>query len=113
MTDAAAALMDVGAKADRAGTARRPTVIKERDAAAMDAGIRHVEEITSVTHQDHLHHLPRLAKAEVEALVAEDFLKVSGRERTTTKLVLANPRLRKIPRRSTSTPPWPHLSLRS
>jgi hypothetical protein len=37
-------------------------VIRERDAAAMDAGIRHVEEITSVTHQDHLHHLPRLAK---------------------------------------------------
>ena len=90
MMDAAAAMMDVGTKADRARTARRPTMIKEQDAAVMDAGIRHVEEITSVTHQDLLHHLPRLAKAEVEALVAEDFLKVSGRERTTTRLVLAN-----------------------
>ena len=88
-------------------------MIKERDAAAMDAGIRHVEEITSVTHQDLLHHPPHLAKAEVEALVAGDFLKVSGREKTTTKLVPANPRLGKIPRRSTSTPPWLHLSLRS
>ena len=112
MMDAAAAMMDVRTKANRTETARRPTVIKERDAAMMDAGIRHMEEITSVTHQDLLHHLPRLAKAEVEALVAEDFLKVSGRERTTTRLVLANPRLRKIPRHSTSTPPWPHLSPR-
>ena len=50
MTDAAAAMMDVGAKADRTVMARRPIVIKERDAAAMGAGIRHVEEITSVTH---------------------------------------------------------------
>ena len=81
MTDAAVATMDVGAKADRAGTARRPTVIKERDTAAMDAGIRHVEEITSVTHLDHLHHLLRLARAEVEVLEAEDFLKVLGREK--------------------------------
>ena len=113
MMDAAAAMTDVGTKADRARTARRPIMIKEQDAAAMVARIRHVEEITSVTHQDLLHHLPRLAKAEVEALVAEDFLKVSGRERTTTRLVLANPRLRKIPRHSTSTPPWPHLSPRS
>ena len=80
MMDAAAPMMDIGVKADKTRTARRLIVIKERDAAAMDAGIRHVEEITSVTHQDLLHHLPRLAKAEVEALVAEDFLKVSGRE---------------------------------
>ena len=113
MTDAAAAMMDVGAKADRTGMARRPTVIRERDAAAMDAGIRHVEEITSVTHQDHLHHLLRLAKVGVEALEAEDFLKVLGRERTIMKLVLVNPRLRKIPRHSTSMPPWLHLSPRS
>ena len=79
MRNAVATMMDIGAKADRAGTARRPTVIKECDAAAMDAGIRHVEEITSMTHQDLLHHLPRLAKVEVEALEAEDFLKNSGR----------------------------------
>ena len=88
-------------------------MIKERDAAAMDAGIRHVEEITSVTHLDHLHHLLHLARAEVEVLEAEDFLKDLGRERTTMKLVLANPRLRKIPRHSISTPPWLRLSSRS
>ena len=110
MMDATAAMMDVETKADRTRTARRPTVIKERDAAAMDAGIRHVEEITNVTHQDHCHHLPRLVMVGAEALEAEDFLKVLGRERMITKLVLANPRLRKIPRHSTSTPPWLHLS---
>ena len=113
MTDVAAAMTDVEAKADSTGMARRPTVIKEHDAAAMDAGIRHVEEITSVTHQDHRHHLPHLVMVGAEELEVEDFLKVLGRERTTTKLVLANPRLRKIPRHSTSTPPWPHLSPRS
>ena len=70
MMDIAAAMTDVEAKADRTGTARRRTVIRERDAAAMNAGIRHVEEITSVTYQDHHHHLPRLARVE-----AEDFLR--------------------------------------
>ena len=88
-------------------------MIRERDAAAMDAGIRHMEEITSATHLDRLHHLLRLAKVGVEALEAEDFLKVLGRERTITKLVLVNPRLRKIPRNNINMPPWLHLSLRS
>ena len=106
MRSAAAVMMDVGAMADRTGMVRRPIVIKERDAAAMGAGIRHVEEITSVTHRDLLHHLPRLAKVEVEALEAEDSLKVSGRERTTTKLVPVNPRLRKIQYLNLNTPPW-------
>ena len=113
MTDAAVAMMDIGAKTDRTGMVRRPIVIRERGAAAMDAGIRHMEEITSVTHQDHHHHLLRLVKVEVEALDAEDFPKVLGRERTITKLVLVNPRLRKIPRHNISMPPWLHLSLRS
>ena len=113
MMDAAAAMMDVGAKADRTRTVGRPTVIRERDAAAMDARIRHMEEIINVTHQDHLHHLLRLAKVGVEALEAEDFLKVLGRERTITKLVLVNPRLRKISRHNISMPPWLHLSPRS
>ena len=112
-TDSAAAMMDVGDKADNTRMARRQTVIRERDAAAMGARIRHVEEITSVTHQDHHHHLLRLATAEVEAEEAADFLKVSGRERTITKLVLANPCLRKIPRHNISTLPWLHLSPRS
>ena len=113
MTEAAAAMMDIGAKADNTRMARRQTGIRERDAAAMDARIRRVEEITSVTHQDHLHHLPRLAMVGAEELEAEDFRKVSGRERTITKLVLANPRLRKVPRHNISTPPWLHLSPRS
>ena len=113
MTDAAAAMMDVGAKADSTKMARRQTVTKEHDAVAMDAGIRHVEEITSVTHRDHRHHLLRLAMVEVEADEVEDFLKVSGQEITTTKLVLANLRLRKIPRHILSMPPWLHLSSRS
>ena len=108
MMDAVATMMDIGTKADRTRTARRPTVIKERDVAAMDAGIRHVEEITSVTHQDLLHHLPRLAKAEVEAEEAEDFLKVSVRDRTTMKLFQVNPCLRKIRRHNLNTPPWLH-----
>ena len=113
MMDAAAVMMDIGTRAGRARTARRPTVIKERDAAVMDAGIPHVEEITSVTHQDHHHHLLRPVVVEVEAEEAEDSLKVSVWEGMTMKLVLASPRLRKIPRHSTSTPPWPHLSPRS
>ena len=113
MMDATAAMMDVGAKADRTKMARRQTVTKEHDAAAMGAGIPHVEEITSMTHRDHRHHLLCLAKVEAEALEVEDFLKVLGRERTTTKLVLANPRLRKIPRHNLNTPPWLRHNLRS
>ena len=52
MTDAASAMMDVIAKADRAGMARRPTVIKEHDTAAMDAGIRHVGHAQTRSQQE-------------------------------------------------------------
>ena len=108
MANTAGTAMDIGAEADRTGKARRPTVIREHGAAAMGAGIRHVEEITSVTHRDHHHHHLHLARAEAEVQEAEDFLKVSVREKTIMKLVLANPRLRKIPLQNLSTSPWQH-----
>ena len=67
MRNIAAAMTDVGAKADNAIMKKRSTVIRESDAAAMDAGHPLMEEITSVTHQDHHHHHLRLAKvAEAE-----------------------------------------------
>ena len=90
MTDAAIAMMDVGAKAETATMTRRPGAVKEKDAAKMDAGHLLAEEITSVTLQARHHHHLRLAEAE-EEVVEEDpqIRKAKGlaQERTTTKLV--------------------------
>ena len=93
MTDAAAAMMDVGAKAETATTTKRQSVIRENDAAMMDAENPLAEEITSVTLQVRHHHQLRLAEAKEE--VAEEDPQIRkekdlAQERTTTKLVQVN-----------------------
>ena len=88
MTDAAAAMTDVEAKADTVATTKRPTVIRASDVATMDAGNPLAEEITSVMLQVRHHHHLRLGDVEEdpEAKKARDL----ARERTTTKLVQVN-----------------------
>ena len=107
MTDAAIAMMDVGAKAETATMTRRPGAVKENDAAKTDAGHLSAEEITSVTLQVRHHHHLRLAEAEEE--VAEEDPEAEKardlvRERTTMKLVQVNLRQAMTPCRQARTP---------
>ena len=96
MTDAAAVMKDVRAKAENVTTTKRLIVIRANDAAVMDAGNPLAEEITSVTLQVRHHHHLRLAEA-VEEVAEEDpeaeKAKDLARGRTTMKLVRVNPHL--------------------
>ena len=103
MTDATAAMTDVGAKAETATTTKRVIVIRANDAAVTDAGNPLMEEITSVTLQVRHHHHLRLAEA-VEEVAEAEKAKDLAQERTTTKLVQVNLRQAMTPCRQARTP---------